>query len=69
MHYESRSEVLFVRMRPVEKQRAATLAAAEEIHVPELVRRLLAKEWRRASAQGALPCGCECAGGEEAAHG
>jgi hypothetical protein len=61
MHYEPRSEVIFVRVRPSERERAATLAAAEEVHVPELVRRLLAKEWRRAAAQGPLSCGC---GGE-----
>ena len=51
MHYEPRSEVIFVRMRPLERERAATFAAAEEVHVPELVRRLLAKEWRRAAVQ------------------
>jgi hypothetical protein len=51
MHYEARTEKVFVRMRPAELERATRLAAVEEVHVPELFRRLLDKEWRRAAMQ------------------
>jgi hypothetical protein len=46
MKYPPRTEVLMVRLRPIERQRATTLASAEEVHVPELVRRLLAQAWQ-----------------------
>jgi hypothetical protein len=46
LDFPPRSERLFVRLRPSELERATILATAEEVKIPELVRRLLAKAWR-----------------------
>ncbi len=50
-NYEPRTEMIMLRLRPIERRRATRLAAVEEVHVPELFRRLLDKEWRRAAVQ------------------
>jgi hypothetical protein len=46
MNYEPRTEMVMLRLRPIERQRATRLAAAEEVRVPELFRRLLAQAWQ-----------------------
>jgi hypothetical protein len=46
LDFPPRSERLLIRLRPRELERATMLATAEEVKVPELMRRLLAKAWR-----------------------
>jgi hypothetical protein len=46
LDFPARSERLLIRLRPRELERATKLATAEEVKIPELVRRLLAKAWR-----------------------
>jgi len=46
LSYPSRTERVLLRLRPEERARAETLAKSEEIKLPELIRRLLAREWR-----------------------
>ena len=48
--YPSRSARVLIRLRPDELQRATMLAKSEEVKVPELLRRLLAREWRASTA-------------------
>jgi hypothetical protein len=48
--YPSRSARVLIRLRPDELQRATVLAKSEEVKVPELLRRLLAREWRASTA-------------------
>jgi hypothetical protein len=48
--YPSRSTRVLIRLRPDELQRATVLAKSEEVKVPELLRRLLAREWRASTA-------------------
>jgi hypothetical protein len=52
LSYASRSERVLLRLRPEERQRAEMLAREQEIKVPELIRRLLEREWRTGMAAG-----------------
>jgi hypothetical protein len=48
--YPSRSARVLIRLRPDELERATVLAKCEEVKLPELLRRLLAREWRASTA-------------------
>lgn len=50
LSYPSRTERVLLRLRPDELERAARLARAQEIKVPELIRRILAQAWRASTA-------------------
>ena len=50
--YHSRPERVLLRLRPEERQRAECLAREQEVKLPELIRRLLAREWRTGIAAG-----------------
>jgi hypothetical protein len=54
--YPSRSARVLIRLRPDELERATVLARSEEVKVPELLRRLLAREWRASASDD---CGVE----------
>ncbi len=53
LKYEPRSARVLIRLRPDELERATVLAKSEEVKVPELLRRLLAKEWRASGVEQA----------------
>jgi hypothetical protein len=48
--YPSRSARVLIRLRPDELERATVLARSEEVKVPELLRRLLAREWHASAS-------------------
>jgi hypothetical protein len=57
LDFPPRSERLLIRLRPRELERATMLATAEEVKIPELFRRLLAKAWR--DGKDAQDCGAQ----------